>query len=115
MTNSISTASIGNALKSYAKSSADRSNSENAVVSRNKVRRDTFRNSKSPSSNNSAVIKSIYRRMTSGAKVSAADEKKLKELDPKMYSAAKNAQMKAANTSVGNSSVNEKKTLDTRA
>lgn len=41
------------------------------------------------------VAQEIYRRMASGAKVSQSDEQSLMEYDPKMYMAAKNAQMMA--------------------
>lgn len=42
-----------------------------------------------------AVAQEIMRRMCSGAKVSQADEQNLMEYDPRMYMAAKNAQMMA--------------------
>ncbi|MCM1500082.1 MAG: hypothetical protein NC124_16590, partial [Clostridium sp.] len=41
------------------------------------------------------VAQEIYRRMASGAKVSQSDERSLMEYDPRMYMAAKNAQMMA--------------------
>ncbi len=105
MTNAVSYAGIENVMKNYAKASYNAVSTNKFFVPVDTRKRDSFVRSDISSAQNTAAIKAIYRRMTSGAKVSSADENKLKELDPKMYSAAKNAQMKAAQAANNSSKV----------
>lgn len=113
MANAVNIVSTGTAMRSYSQNRADNNSDNKQTVSSN-GNRDSFTFSGASGnsgsvSNNSAAAKAIYRRMTSGSSVSAADERKLKELDPKMYSAAKAARRKAQQ------SAKSEHTLDARA